>query len=354
MDYKIVREFPDLETESKWGRFLLSAEFPSHYTTPAFFLEPFWTGKDPFAVLVFDQYQEIVAVATGISNGNELLCGMYVRPQVAFRPDSINELTLRVLFDGLRAARKNKESQITLYSWEPIPCHVSVKFRERISEGEERHVMLDLSEGADAVFAGFSASRRNNLRKAIKKTSLEINEMVTEKELDELYPIHVGWCQTKSIIPTGYDDLKLAWRQKSNRKIFIAKSDGKVVAGSYFRFCPGGVVEYAGNNSNPEFLRDKPNDLLMWEAIKWACDSGFKKFSMGGSHTFLQRFGGEIVNTYRYQADLSRLQTNRLKGDAKELLLGIYRSVPNNIRQRVKSHLGIRPKSINPDSKERG
>lgn len=350
MYYKIFREYPDPVTETAWERFLPSSGFPSHYTSPAFFSEPFWTGKNPFAVLVFDREQEIIAVATGISTGGQLVCGMYVRPQVVVSPDANNEGTAKVLFEGLRAARMSGESQITLYSCESIAGLIDVGCRERLSEGEERSVIIDLGNGADAVFEGFSSSRRNNLRKAIKKTSLKICEMTKEEELMELYPIHVQWCKTKLIAPTNYDELKQAWQLKSNRKILIAKHDGKVIAGSYFRFCPGGIVEYAGNNSNPEFLRDKPNDLLMWEAIKWACESGFRKFSMGGSHTFLQRFGGEITNTCRYQADLSRFQTNRIKDEAKDLLLGIYRTVPNNIRQKAKRYFGIGPRSINPDA----
>lgn len=350
MRFEVLREYPDRETKDKWDRFLSRVSFPSHYSAPAYFREPFWKDKMPFAVLVFDDSNEITAVATGLSLGSGIQCGMFVRPQVAIAPGARDGGSLGLLFDGFRAAGSKDLSEITLFSWDPIPGLKDLGFSERISEGEERTVVLDLSVGADAIFSSFSPSRRNNLRKAMKRSHLEIADLSSEDELRELYPIHAAWCRTKSIAPTPYEDLKCAWQLKENRKILVAKHEGRVIAASYFRFSSGGVVEYAGNNSDPEFLHLKPNDLLMWESIKWACNWGFPKFSMGGSHTFLQRFGGEIVNTYRYQADLSWLKTNRFKNNAKSLFLGLYRAIPNDLRQKAKRGLGIRSGSINPDS----
>jgi len=71
------------------------------------------------------------------------------------------------------------------------------------------------------------------------------------------------------------------------------------------RFFPGGVMEYAANSSLESALHLRPNDLLHWRAIEWACGEGLTKYSLGGAHLFLRKFGGEVVPTTRHRLDRS-------------------------------------------------
>ena len=56
----------------------------------------------------------------------------------------------------------------------------------------------------------------------------------------------------------------------------------------------------------------KHRDLLHWRAIEWACAEGMNKYSLGGAHPFLRKFGGEIVPTTRCRLDLSFLGRHSL------------------------------------------
>lgn len=347
MFFKVLREYPNTYALGRWNEFLSAFPMACHYVSPAFFLEPFWEERDPFAVLVYDSEERVRAVATGVRKHRRLECGMFVRPQVAMCPEKEPVALAAVLAEGLRTARTQNESSIRLFSWGQIPDLVKHGYTETRAEGEEKTVVLDLALGPEGLFAGFAASRRNNLRKSIKKGMLEIKELETEDEFEQLYPIHLRWCDTKSTPPTPREWLRKAWNIRDHRKILIAKHDGKVVAASYFRFSRGGVVEYAGNNSMPEFLALRPNDLLMWRAIEWACKENFTYFSMGGSHTFLQRFGGEVVSCFMYETDLSRLKTVRLKNRLSDRLEKFYRAIPYSVRQKMKRILKIGPKPIN-------
>jgi len=56
--------------------------------------------------------------------------------------------------------------------------------------------------------------------------------------------------------------------------LLLARYNDEVIAGVVLRFFPGGVVEHAANSSLQSALHLKPNDLLHWRAIEWACADG--------------------------------------------------------------------------------
>jgi hypothetical protein len=64
-------------------------------------------------------------------------------------------------------------------------------------------------------------------------------------------------------------------------------------------------MEYAANHSLESALPLRPNDLLQWRAIEWGCAEGMTKYSLGGTHFFLRKFGGTVLPTMRCRLDLS-------------------------------------------------
>jgi len=75
-----------------------------------------------------------------------------------------------------------------------------------------------------------------------------------------------------------------AYKLKSNRRYFVARHDGQIIAGSSVRFSPSGLLEYSGNPSLEEHFLLKPNDLLKWNVIEWGCAQGFPHFPWGGTY----------------------------------------------------------------------
>ena len=183
-----------------------------------------------------------------------------------------------------------------------------------------------------SAFEKFSQTRRSETRKAIKQGLVEIKEIETASELAELYKISCDWNARKGNANDSFARMQAAAVQRENRRIFIAKAKGKVIAGSFYRFAPGCVVEYAANFSIPAYHKLRPNDLIGWHAIQWACENGFSHFSMGGSHLFLRRFGGEVITTYRYKQDLRKFGMNVLRERTLEFGGEAYRRLPENLR----------------------
>jgi hypothetical protein len=73
------------------------------------------------------------------------------------------------------------------------------------------------------------------------------------------------------------------------------------------------LFESAANCSLDEYLHLKPNDLLQWKGIEWACANGLRRHSLGGAHSFLLRFGGEVVPVVRYRKDRTLLRKHDLR-----------------------------------------
>ncbi len=327
---------PDADLTANWNAFLQDSPFATHYVTPNYFIDPYIRGER-FAVLASGDGGEITAALTGIRDDQRLISGMFSRPQLVFgrnvdRGDAVSALVrgLDEIGDG---------GSLEVFSWESVAEFGRKSMRMSGSNDETSIVMLDLSLGADAVFAGFSQTRRNEIRKSLKQQLVEVKELETEEELAELYQIHCDWNTRKGTEPDSYQRMKIAAAQVENRRIFIARTNRKTIAGSFYRFCPGGVVEYAANFSMPQFQKLRPNDLIGWYAIQWACGEGFSHFSMGGSHLFLRRFGGEIMRTYRYRRDRSFLGLSDLRENARDLGMGAYKRLPESVRSGMRKIL---------------
>ncbi len=339
MRFEIITDFPNKELEQKWHDFLPDSTYPSHYTSPGFFKMPYWEGQNPFAVLVLEG-EKMVGVACGLNKNKQIISGLEVRPQVAFAKNADKSEIAETMLAGLMELGGDDGEFITLHSMAKIEAFEDLRFRAKRAEGSFEVIMLDLSEGSEEIFKNFSQSRRSDLRKAMRQNKMQISQVETLDELEELHKIHIDWCKVKEIAPDTWNEFVIAWKQKDYKRIFIAKAEGKIIAGSFFRFYKNALVEYAANNSISDFQRLRPNDLLVWKAIEWACENGFSHFSMGGSHLFLRRFGGNVATSYRYQYDRTLFKKHAAKEAISEIAIKTYQSLPDSARQKIKRVLG--------------
>ena len=334
MKHIVLRSMPDDTFAAKWNAFLADAPFATHYVTPNYFTDPYVRGER-FAVLAAEENGHIAAALTGVADAEKIVSGLFSRPQMVFRNGVDREKAVAALMDGLNQIGDGRQL-VELHSWQPLARAQSNGMAVEASNAETSVVMIDLSIGADAIFANFSQTRRSEIRKAIRQDVVEVKELETDAELAELFEMYCDWNKRKGNQPDTLERMQIAASQRTNRRIFIAKTEGKVIAGSFYRFCPGGMVEYAANFSLPEYQRVRPNVLIGWHAIQWACAERLSYFSMGGSHLFLRRFGGEVMTTYRYTRDDRRFGVQRLTESVREFSVDTYRRLPENVRAGVR------------------
>jgi hypothetical protein len=321
-----LHSFPDANTERAWRAFLLSADFPTHYVAPEFFHEPFFVGKRQFAILVIDE-GTVAAVLTGMHEGDRVVCGVGGRPQVALAPNAGPQV-LATLLSGLRQ-ESSRSSLVSVFSWSRLPAFADDGFSEREIDAI---VMLDLAVGPEALFKNFNKGRRSDINFAARK-GVEVRQAESEEDFLAYYRIYAGWCARKQIECQPIDTMRAALSLRSNRCLFMAFHENVAIAGSVIRFVPSGIAEYSANNSLEEALPLRPNSLLNWVAIQWACKEGFRGYSMGGSHPFLRHFGGDVLPVYRYRLDLSLFHRH----ERREWLEAKARRLARTVRDRIRS-----------------
>jgi hypothetical protein len=340
MNFEILHEFPAADLERAWRDCLAHVEFPSHYNTPEYFLEPYFAGRRPFAILALEG-NAVTGVLTGLHEGNQIHCGLPSRPQICIDPGKDSSATQRALMEGL-LSEAGRAELITVFTWPSLelPVFANRGFRRRQLPG---NVVLDLSQGADAVFKQFSKDRRRNIRFA-EKNGIEVQLATTPQDIAEAYEVYKAWRETDrkelSGIPFTFEVFERAAQLTSNRRLFLARLSGRVVAINIFRLCPGGLFESAANSSLEEFMHLKPNELLQWRGIEWACNQGLRRHSLGGSHQFLLRFGGTVVPIIRYRLDRSWLRKHDVRDAVRDLGRETLRKLPPSLEKQVRSWFG--------------
>jgi hypothetical protein len=323
--FTVFRGEADPAHEAKWRKFLGRCDFPTHYIAPEFFREPSLRRLRPFAILAFSR-DDIVAVLTGYHEDGVLRSGLSVRPQIAFCRNADTASATHALMQGLTAEAKSSDL-IDVCTWSRNELLARHHFHERQEQGV---VMLDLSRGPQALFRDFSENKRTNIKKAIKK-GVVVAPAQTTDEISEYYEVYRDWATRKSLPVVDAEEFHETFALAGNRRLFLAHYAGKILAGVVVRFQTNGLVEYSANSSREEALHLRPNDLLHWRVIEWACAEGFPKYSLGGTHLFLRKFGGEIYPTYRYRLDRTFLRAHLLRYLAEDALEAAKRLAPERM-----------------------
>ena len=331
--WTILHSYPDdRHVDARWREFLTEADFGAHYVSPEYFREPFFRDKRPFVVLAW-QSERIVAALSGMHEERQIVCGQISRPQVCFDKTVDRETASHALVDGL-FHEAGAEKLITFYSW--VPLNTLSKHGYRCHQ-EEGVVMLDLTKGPDELFKHFAEARRTNIRKSIKR-GVEVGICGTTDELRSYYDIYADWCRRKIITPNSFEIMEEAF-QSPNRHLFLARYEGKIIAGTVIRSYPGAMIEYAANNSLVEYLKLKPNDLLQWRVVEWACSENYQSYSLGGAHLFLLKMGGSIAPVYRYRLDRTWLRRHDLREGLGKSGRKMFNALPENVKTRVRQIL---------------
>jgi Acetyltransferase (GNAT) domain len=309
--FLVHHEFPPSEVVARWREFLDRVESPSHYNAPEYFLEPYWVGKNPFAILAWSG-DKIVGVLTGLHTKGEVACGLPSRPQICIDKKVDAAETTRTLAEGL-LREAGPTGLITVYTWDgtPLPEFERHGFRILKFEGD---VVLDLGLGIKALSKQSNENRRRNIKIAIRN-GIEVSEAVTADDVADYWEVYSKWRKTarKKIVHNHtLAMVEKVHEMRGNHRRFLARYKGKLVAATGLRFYPGGLIEYANNCSLDEYMNLRPNDLLIAKTIEWACEQGFSKYSLGGAHPFLRKSGGTVVPIYRYRLDRTFLRRHDL------------------------------------------
>jgi len=179
-------------------------------------------------------------------------------------------------------------------TWRLNPYDVlAFKSGVQITNDDETHT-LNLSPGFEHLYKGMTKGHRSAVRKAAK-SGIKIEITSTLEDWKVYYEVYQSslhrWGNRAS---SQYDwefFSQMHHRHSPNIKLWIAKYQGKVVAGALCFYSLKHVVYWHGAALG-EFFNLRPVNLLICEALKEACDQGFSwfDFNPSGPHEGVRNF----------------------------------------------------------------
>lgn len=169
---------------------------------------------------------------------------------------------------------------------------------------------LHLAQDESQVFSGFANSVKRNVRKC-GRCGVQIKKEISEDALRAFYYLHTKNRKRHGLPVQPYRFFQSIARNVFNQNyghILQATYNGRVIA-SHLYCCFAGTVIYKFGAADPRYLNVRPNNGLVWEAIRWAVREGYKELSFGrtasedqGLARFKEGWGAcrETVNYFRY------------------------------------------------------
>lgn len=141
--------------------------------------------------------------------------------------------------------------------------------------------ILPLPDHAQRLWASLPSRVRNRVRKA-QRAGLSVS-LGGQEQIDLFYRV---FSRNMRDLGTPVFDKRLLHNAmtvfRDQTRILIVQRQGRPIGGM-FLFSFEGRVHNPWVSSIRDFFACCPNDLLYWEALRWACESGHRSFDFGRS-----------------------------------------------------------------------
>jgi lipid II:glycine glycyltransferase (peptidoglycan interpeptide bridge formation enzyme) len=145
----------------------------------------------------------------------------------------------------------------------------------------ENEYVVNLEEGAQKLWQRIDHNKRRNIKKAMKE-GVEIVQSNSHEDLKTYYSMLQASAKRKDFStypPSWFEALWKTYKPELS-KVFLAYWKGKSVSGVHI-VIQGKTVYALSAGSLPEGWEVRPNDILHWKAMEWACQNGYSKYDMG-------------------------------------------------------------------------
>lgn len=138
-----------------------------------------------------------------------------------------------------------------------------------------------LDGGVEGVWRSISHNKRRNVRKALR----EGVEVVGSRDRGDLLKFYSMLRAAER--RGGFSSYPLSWFEAvwsvckpESSRVFLARWRGEDIAG-VFTVVHGGTVYALAAGSFSEWWMVRPNDVLHWRVMEWACRRGYSRYYMG-------------------------------------------------------------------------
>ena len=203
--------------------------------------------------------------------------------------------------------------------------------------------VLDLSKSKGQVFSNLRESTRRNAKKAMKE-GVEVKITRSLESVNEFYRLNCMTRKEHGLPPQPFYFFKKIYDHVISKNlgiVVLASLDQGDIAGAiYFHFGERAVFKYGASDKKFQHLR--ANNLVMWEAIKWHSNNGYKNLCFGrtdpenqGLIQFKSGWGTteQPIRYYRY--DFKRGSFVRGSSKVTGFHNKIFRNIPIPISNKI-------------------
>jgi hypothetical protein len=141
---------------------------------------------------------------------------------------------------------------------------------------------LKLSANENKMITAFRSSTKRNIQKAVA-AGIEVKICNGPESINEYYHLHCITRKRHGVPPQPFGFFNNIFKNiiaKKSGIVILASYNKKNIAGAlYFHFGDKALFKYGASDKDYQNLR--PNNLVMWEAIKWYGKKRYKEFSFG-------------------------------------------------------------------------
>jgi hypothetical protein len=170
-----------------------------------------------------------------------------------------------------------------------------------------RTIWLDLSLGADAIFANFHTQMRKGVRRA-QRGGIDVQKTCDPRRIIEFVSLCSTISQKKRFDLRVTSDLIESLLRLSKKCVdveaaqFVSLKDDKLAAG-LFAIRLGRNVHQIWSATNRDMRRDRVGEACQWAVIKWAIACGCTRYDLEGIdpvqnpsvYEFKKRLGGQEI-----------------------------------------------------------
>jgi hypothetical protein len=170
--------------------------------------------------------------------------------------------------------------------------------------------ILDLTAGSREIFSNLRDSTRRNIKKA-EKENIRVAISTSPDAMKEFCRLNAITRRGHGLPPQPRHFFQCVYDHilaKNLGFIVLASSEGAAIAANVY-FHTGDTVIYKYGASDRAYQHLRVNHLIMWEAVKWGGDQGYKRLCFGrtepeneGLRQFKTGWGAResLINYYRY------------------------------------------------------
>lgn len=198
---------------------------------------------------------------------------------------------------------------------------------------------LNLQKSEEELFSNFRASTRRNIKKASRE-GVEIHICNSHDSLLEFYRLHRLTRKRHGLPPQPpvfFNKIHKHIISKNYGIVVLSSFEGKYIAGAIF-FHLGHKAIYKFGASDRNYLKLRPNNLIMWETIKWCLRNGFSTLCFGRTdpqNIGLRRFKigwGATEKVIKYSKyDFSKESFIKNSSSCKNLYKTAIKLIPQNV-----------------------